>query len=66
MARTLLDEFTKKNAVEFLPADIPALNSSPTTSDQVTDLYLAELAARYNMKLATLDTSINHPAAVSI
>jgi hypothetical protein len=46
---------------DLLPA--PALKSQPVTSDQVTDLYLAELASFHGMKLATLDTGIKHSAA---
>lgn len=46
--------------------DLPALESSPETSAQVTDIYLAELASRHGMKLATLDASIKHPAVEGI
>lgn len=55
-------DFISKHAVEFIPADAPALKSYPATSDEVTDLYLAELASARGMKLATLDTGIKHPA----
>lgn len=34
----------------------------PAESDGVTDLYLADLASRKGMTLATLDTGIVHPA----
>jgi hypothetical protein len=32
------------------------------TSDQVTDFYLADLAAKHDLRLATLETGIKHPA----
>ena len=35
--------------------DLPALESHPRTSNEVTDCYLAELASRHRMKLATMD-----------
>ena len=59
-ARKLLDDFLKMHAVEFIPADLPALKSNPSKSVEVTDHYLAELAARNSFKLATLDKSIAH------
>lgn len=61
-ARQLLQTFVQKNKAEFLAADLPALKSTAQKSDQVTDCYLAELAASRGMKLATLDTGINHSA----
>jgi predicted nucleic acid-binding protein len=61
-ARELLQSFVRKNKAEFLAADLPALKSAAQKSDQVTDYYLAELAASRCMKLATLDTGINHSA----
>jgi len=45
---------------------LPALESNPQKSDEVTDRYLAELAARHDLKLATLDGGIKHPAAVRL
>ena len=35
-------------------------------SDQVTDFYLASLAEKHGMKLATLDEHIKHPAVVLV
>jgi predicted nucleic acid-binding protein len=61
-ARQLLRSFIQKNKVEFLAADLPALKSTARKSDEVTDFYLAELAASKGMKLATLDTGIAHSA----
>jgi predicted nucleic acid-binding protein len=62
IARQLLDSFLQKNNAEFLAADLPALKAKAHKSDHVTDCYLAELAASKGMKLATLDTGINHSA----
>ena len=59
-ARTLLDDFLSKHAVEFVSSDLPALISRASKSDEVTDLYLADLASAKGMKLATLDTGITH------
>jgi toxin-antitoxin system PIN domain toxin len=61
-ARRLLDDFLTKHATEFIPADLPALQSKPARSQEVTDHYLAELAARKGFKLATLDCNIVHAA----
>ena len=40
--------------------------SDAPKSDQVTDFYLASLAEKYGMKLATLDEHIKHPAVVLV
>ena len=42
--------------------DLPALESGPKTSSQVTDFYLADLAQKHGLKLATSDDRISHPA----
>jgi predicted nucleic acid-binding protein len=60
--RPLLHSFLEKHKAEFVPADLPALKSSATKSEALTDLYLAELASSKGMKLATFDTGIPHPA----
>ena len=62
-ARKLLENFLVAHNVEFVPADMPALASNATKNEEVTDSYLAELAGRKNLKLATLDGNIAHPAA---
>ena len=59
-ARRLLESFVRENGVVFLPADLAALKSNPLRSDEVTDHYLADLAAAKDCKLATLDTRLNH------
>ena len=62
-ARELLQRFVQERNVARIPDDLPALESKPMKSEEVTDSYLAELAARHGMKLATLDERIKHPAA---
>jgi len=62
-ARALLDDFLKKNNCHFISADLPGLHSNATDSETVTDSYLADLAEKHGMKLATLDTRIHHRAA---
>jgi len=61
-ARKLLEDFLKKHSVEFLAADLPALKTKATRSEDLTDLYLAELAASNQLKLATFDSKISHSA----
>jgi len=61
-ARQALKDFIRKHGVEFSPADLPALESNPLRSGDVTDHYLADLAAARNCKLATLNAGINHKA----
>jgi toxin-antitoxin system PIN domain toxin len=62
-ARTALEDFVTDLGVERIADDLPALGSHPRASDEVTDHYLADLAAKHGMKLATLDAGIKHPAA---
>ncbi len=64
--RVLLKNFLDDRAVERLSDDVPALDSKPQKSEQVTDSYLATLADRHGMKLATLDGNIKHPAVVLV
>ena len=59
---SLLEDFSSKHSVEFVPADLPALKSSAKKSEEMTDYYLVELAASKSMKLATLDNGITHAA----
>ncbi len=61
-ARALLDDFLSKHRVRVVPADLQALKSHPSKSEEVTDHYLADLAASKGMKLATLDARIVHAA----
>ena len=59
-ARTGLEKFLSERNAAHIPDDLPALNSKPATSAQVTDHYLADLAAKHGWKLATLDAGIKH------
>ncbi|HUS34284.1 MAG TPA: TA system VapC family ribonuclease toxin [Verrucomicrobiae bacterium] len=61
-ARQLLEAFLQKYRSSFVADDLLPLSSSPQKSEQVTDHYLAELAASKGMKLATLDEGISHKA----
>jgi toxin-antitoxin system PIN domain toxin len=65
-ARDLLQNFLAERAVRRIPDNLPALDSHPQKTEQVTDFYLAALADKHGMKLATLDEKINHPAAVLV
>ena len=61
-ARALLESFTSERKAEWIPDDVVALNSRPKKSEEVTDVYLADLAAKHDAKLATFDKSIAHKA----
>jgi toxin-antitoxin system PIN domain toxin len=62
-ARQGLSKFrTDRNAV-LLSDDLDPLESHPRTSAQVPDHYLADLASKHGLKLATLDGGIKHPSA---
>jgi uncharacterized protein len=63
LARQSLAAFLTAHGVESVPADLPALKSKARHAADVTDCYLADLAAGRGMKLATLDSAIVHPAA---
>jgi predicted nucleic acid-binding protein len=65
-ARELLQRFIKERNAHRIPDDLPALESRPAKSDEMTDSYLAELAARHDMKFATLDGRVKHPAVVLV
>jgi predicted nucleic acid-binding protein len=62
-ARELLEKFITERRAERIADDLPALESHPQISEQVTDHYLADLAARHGLKLATLDERVRHLAA---
>jgi predicted nucleic acid-binding protein len=62
-ARELLAKFVVERKVERIFDDLNPLDSHPKTSEEVTDYYLADLAAKYNLKLATLDRNLKHKAA---
>jgi toxin-antitoxin system PIN domain toxin len=64
-AREGLKKFAEERKADRISDDLPALNSQPATSSQVTDHYLADLAAKHGLKLATLDADLKH-ASVEI
>ena len=64
--RELLQKFLAERNVKRIPDDLPALDSHPQKSEQVTDAYLAALADKHGVKFATLDENISHPAAVLV
>jgi toxin-antitoxin system PIN domain toxin len=64
--RKLLQQFLTERAVRRIPDDLPAMDSHPQKTEQVTDLYLATLADKHGMKLATLDEKIKHSAALLV
>ncbi|MGA2555715.1 MAG: hypothetical protein ABSG04_05520 [Verrucomicrobiota bacterium] len=59
-ARRLLNQFAADRKAVRIAADLPALDSHPVKSEEVTDHYLADLAARHDARLATLDQNLNH------
>jgi toxin-antitoxin system PIN domain toxin len=64
--RELLSRFLSDRRAVRIADDLPALDSKPDRSEQVTDHYLADLAAKHGLKLATLDAGIKHAAAVLV
>jgi predicted nucleic acid-binding protein len=62
-ARERLERFAALRHAERIHEDLPALASHARRHDEVTDQYLADLAAKHGFKLATLDAQINHPSA---
>jgi predicted nucleic acid-binding protein len=60
--RNALSEFVRKHRCRFIPDDFSPQRIAAQSSRQFTDLYLAELAEKHRMKLATLDTRIFHRA----
>jgi toxin-antitoxin system PIN domain toxin len=65
-ARALLQTFLTERDARWIPDDLPALDSHPRKTEHVTDFYLAALADKHGMKLATLDEKIDHPAVVLV
>jgi len=62
-ARDALEKFASERGADRIPDDLPALASRAPASDQVTDHYLANLAAEHGFKLATFDMQLKHPSA---
>ena len=61
-ARRLLEQFATDRNAGRVPDDLPALDSHPKKSEEVTDLYLADLAAKHGARLGTFDQAIKHRA----
>lgn len=61
-AREALERFIIERKVERIPDDLPALDSHPRSTDQVTDHCLADLAAKHGFRLATFDGALKHAA----
>lgn len=61
-ARKLLQQFAADRRAHRIEDDLPALDSHSTKSEQVTDLYLADLAAKHDARLGTFDAGITHAA----
>jgi predicted nucleic acid-binding protein len=59
-AREVLEKFALERNAERIGDDLPAVESHPRRSDEVTDHYLADLASKHGMMLATFDTRIAH------
>jgi predicted nucleic acid-binding protein len=62
-ARDVLERFVLERNADRIQDDLPALESHPRLSDQVTDHYLANLAAKHGFKLATFDAKLRHSSA---
>lgn len=61
-ARKLLETFARERKAERIADDLPALDSQPAKTEQVTDLYLDNLADKHGARLATFDHYIPHSA----
>jgi predicted nucleic acid-binding protein len=59
-ARELLNQFATDRRAARIAADLPALDSHPGKSEEVTDHYLADLATLHGARLATLDQNLAH------
>jgi predicted nucleic acid-binding protein len=65
-ARKALENFCADRKPDRIDDDLPALESHAEKSEKVTDVYLAGLAAKHGMKLATFDEGITHGAVERI
>ncbi len=61
-ARKLLERFAKDRKAERIFDDLTALDSHAMQSEEVTDLYLADLAAKHGARFGTFDQAITHAA----
>lgn len=62
-ARIALEQFASERGAERIADDLPALESKAKRLDEVTDIYLAALAGKHGLKLATFDENLSHQAA---
>ena len=66
-AKRMLQAWKDARKPGFIACDLEALAmDSPPTGKQTTDFYLASLAVKHGMELATLDEGIKHKAAFLI
>ena len=66
-ARKVLKDWREKRKPKFIPCDLEALDMDPpATGSRTTDFYLASLASKHGMELATLDQDLAHKAAFLI
>ena len=66
-SRRMLQAWKETRKPGFVACDMEALAmDSPPASKHTTDFYLASLAAKHGMQLATLDEGIKHKAAFVI
>src|SRR3954469_16140591 len=60
-ARKMLRDWKRAQKPQFVSCDLDSLDSDePPTGTRTTDFYLASLARKHGMQLATLDESIGH------
>jgi toxin-antitoxin system PIN domain toxin len=63
-ARNMLHDWRQHRQQKCIPCDVETLKTdAPSSGTKTTDFYLASLAAKHGMLLATLDTGIRHRAA---
>ncbi len=62
-ARGLLDQFATDRKADRIADDLAAMDSHPRKSEEVTDMYLADLAVKHGARFGTFDQGITHPAA---
>lgn len=66
-ARKILRDWKRARKPEFVLCDLDSLDrDEPTTGSRTTDFYLASLASKHGMRLATLDENIGHKTAFLI
>jgi predicted nucleic acid-binding protein len=66
-AKRMLSGWKEYRQPRFIPCDVSALNmDTPSTGRHTTDYYLASLAAKHGLQLATLDEGIKHKAVFLI